>query len=179
MLKGYKQFTPVIDPTAYIAENTSIIGDVEIGSLSSIWYGVRIRGDINSVIIGSGSNIQDNSVVHGDTKTDNPAYGKTVIGSGVTIGHGAIIHGCIIEDDCLIGMGAIILSGARIGTGSLIAAGALVLEGRQIPPKSLVFGVPGAVKGPIGEEKLASIKASAAHYLEAAAEHRKHQPLST
>lgn len=177
MLKAYKQFTPAVDPTAYIAENTAIVGNVDIGSQSSIWYGVSIRGDINSVKIGNRTNIQDNSVVHVDSRADDPNYGKTLIGNGVTIGHGAIIHGCIIEDDCLIGMGAIILTGARIGSGSLIAAGALVLEGQQIPPKSLVLGVPATIKGSVKEEKFISMKASAEHYVEAAAEHRKHQPL--
>jgi len=173
MIKKFKSSAPRIDESAFVAENAMVIGDVEIGENSSVWYGATIRGDINSVKIGKNTNIQENCVVHVDSNKGNPLFGKTFIGNGVTVGHGAILHGCTIEDDCLIGMGAIVLTGAKIGQGSLIAAGALVRESQEIPPKSVAIGIPAVIKGTVPEDKIELFKDSAKHYVELAEEHKK------
>jgi carbonic anhydrase/acetyltransferase-like protein (isoleucine patch superfamily) len=119
-----------------------------------------IRGDVNWIRIGKRSNVQDGTVVHVMTKTH-----PTVIGDNVTIGHGAIVHGCTIEDQCLIGMGAILLNGAHVGTGSIVAAGTLLVEGMKVPPRSLVMGSPGKVKRPLGDAEVADIQAYADRYV--------------
>ncbi|MDX1394104.1 MAG: gamma carbonic anhydrase family protein [Gemmatimonadota bacterium] len=137
---------PTIDATAFIAGSADVVGDVTVGPESSIWYGCVLRGDIAPIVVGARTNIQDLTVVHVDRDT------PTRIGDDVGVGHRAIIHGCVIEDRCLIGMGAIVLSHARIGAGSVIAAGALVTEGVEVPPHSLVVGVPGRVVRPVDEE---------------------------
>jgi carbonic anhydrase/acetyltransferase-like protein (isoleucine patch superfamily) len=173
VIRSFKESVPQIDGSAFIAETAVIIGDVVIGPGANIWYGVTMRGDINRIEIGREVNIQENSVVHVDAKKDQPDFGRTVIADRVTIGHGAIIHACHIEEDCLIGMGAIILSGARIGQGSVIAAGAVVKEGQIIPPHSLAAGVPAAVKGTVPEEKIAGLRRHAASYRELSEEHRR------
>ena len=131
---------PVVDSTAFIANNASVIGDVKIGKNSSVWFNTVIRGDADSITIGEETNIQDLSMCHADP-------GKPlIIGNHVTVGHRCIIHGCTIEDFCLIGMGSIIMNNAKIGRGSIIAAGSVVLENIKIPPHSLVAGLPGKVK---------------------------------
>lgn len=137
--KSFGGKAPKIAPTARIAENAVLIGDVTVGENVSIWYGAVVRGDTSPITLGDGCNVQDNCVVHGSE--GYPVY----IGAGVTIGHGAIIHGCTIRDDCLIGMGAVVLNGADIGSNSVVGAGALVTERKEIAPYSLVVGVPGKV----------------------------------
>jgi carbonic anhydrase/acetyltransferase-like protein (isoleucine patch superfamily) len=132
----YKGKIPKIDKTATIFENAVLSGDITVEENVSIWYNASLRGDMDKIIIGAGSNIQDNAVVH--TNTNLP----TTIGKNCTIGHGAIIHACTIEDNCLIGMGSIILDGAIIKKGSLIGAGALIPPGKIIPEGSLVVGNP-------------------------------------
>ena len=127
MILPYKNILPTIDPSVWIAENAIVAGDIHIGSESSIWFGVAMRGDVHEIRIGKRTNIQDNAVIH---VTRN--LSGTYIGDEVTIGHGAIIHACKIEDQCLIGMGAIILDEAIIEKGAMVAAGALV------PPKKIV-----------------------------------------
>lgn len=130
---------PEIHPSAFVAPSADLIGDVTVDARASVWYGCVLRGDIAPIRIGAGTNVQDLTVVHVD-------HGHpTEVGEGVGIGHRAIVHGCTIEDECLIGMGAILLSGAVIGRGSLVAAGAVVTEGTQVPAGSLVVGVPGRV----------------------------------
>ncbi len=172
MFKTYKDKTPKIDKSAFVAENAVIIGDVEIGEKASIWYGVAIRADINHVRIGAETNIQENTVIHVDLNDRGLGDCATIIGDRVTVGHGAILHGCKIGDDCLIGMGAIVLSGASIGAGSVIAAGALVKEGQQIPPHSMVMGMPAEVKRQLPEEALEKIRASARHYVDLAEDYK-------
>jgi carbonic anhydrase/acetyltransferase-like protein (isoleucine patch superfamily) len=172
MLKYFKGKLPVVHETAFVGDNALLIGDITVGAGSSVWYGVNIRADINRVIIGADTNIQENAAVHVDRRQDESAYGETRIGDRVTIGHGAIIHGCTIEDECLIGMGAIILTGAVIGSGSIVAAGALVKEGQVIPPRSLVVGIPAVVKGTISDEKVEHIRLSAQHYVELGRDHK-------
>lgn len=154
------QHAPVIDPAAYVAPNASVIGRVFLAAGSSVWFGTVLRGDIDEIRIGAGSNVQDNAVLHVDE--GKPCH----VGRCVTIGHGAIVHGCTVEDECLIGMGAVILSGARIGRGSLVGAGALVPEGREIPPGSLVVGVPARVARRLTAGEQEVIRAAAVRYRE-------------
>lgn len=173
MLKAYKNKTPRIDQSAFMAETAVIIGDVEIGERSSIWYGVVIRADINHVRIGAETNIQENTVIHVDLNDRGLGDCATIIGDRVTVGHGVVLHGCKIGDDCLIGMGAIVLSGASVGAGSVIAAGALVKEGQQIPPRSMVMGMPAEVKRQLPEEAVEKIRLSARHYVDLAEEYKQ------
>ncbi|WP_312813360.1 gamma carbonic anhydrase family protein [Sedimentibacter sp.] len=146
MLKEFKGRMPVISEKSYIAEGAQLVGDVVMEEYSSVWHNVVARGDINKIHIGKYTNIQDNSVLHVEDKKD------VFIGDYVTVGHGAILHGCEVGDHCLIGMGAIVLSGAKIGRGSIIAAGALVKENDVIPPHSLVVGMPGKVVKQLSED---------------------------
>lgn len=143
----------------FIAKSADLIGDVTIGNDTSIWYQAVVRGDASPIVIGSRTNIQDGSIVHGDPHYD------TVIGSGVTIGHNCIIHGCHIGSDVLVGMGAIILNGATIGDNCLIGAGTLVTQNAEIPPNSLVIGSPGKVKRQLTDQELESIKRNAREYV--------------
>lgn len=131
--------SPTLHPTAWVAPTAVVLGDVTLGEHASVWYQCVLRGDIAPIRIGAETNVQDLTMVHVDS--DRPC----VIGDRVGIGHRAIIHGCDIEDDCLIGMGAIVLSHAVVGTGSVVAAGAVVREGMVVPPRSLVVGIPGRV----------------------------------
>ncbi len=151
---------PRIHPTAYIDDSAQVIGDVEIGESSSVWMTVVIRGDVHHIRIGRRSNVQDGTIVH--VMKDTHA---TVIGDDVTIGHAAVVHGCTIEDRCLIGMGAILLNGARIGSGSIVAAGTLVVEGMQVPPRSLVMGSPGKVKRGLTDAEVDEIQMYADRYV--------------
>lgn len=149
---------PVVAASAWLAPGATLIGDVQLHDDASIWYSAVLRADGDRIDIGSGSNIQDGSIVHAD-----PGY-PVAVGAGVSVGHRAILHGCLIEDDVLIGMGAIVMNGARIGSGSLVAAGALVPEGVQIPPRSLVAGIPGKVRRDITDEEHERILANARTY---------------
>src|SRR5918998_3072343 len=156
---------PVVAASAWLAPGATLIGDVNLHDDASIWYSAVLRADGDRIDIGRGSNIQDGSVVHAD-----PGFPVSV-GAGVSVGHGAIVHGCVIEDDVLIGMGAIVMNGAQIGTGSLVAAGALVSEGVQVPPRSLVAGVPGKVRRDVTDEEYERIRANAQPYRELMARH--------
>ncbi len=139
-LYSYNKFSPKIDTTVFVAPTAQIIGNVRIGKQSSVWFQSVLRGDLDIIRVGERTNIQDLCVCHADENI------PLIIGNGVTIGHKSIIHGCTIKDDCLIGMGAIIMNQAVIGEGSIIAAGTIVLEKMTIPPYSLVTGLPGKVK---------------------------------
>lgn len=155
----YEQVEPKIAEDVFLAPNVTVIGDVEIGRQSSIWFGTVIRGDVHYIRIGDRTNIQDNSVVHVTTNMH-----PTIVGDDVTVGHRAILHGCTIEDGALIGMGAIVMDRAVIGSGALVAAGALVTEGTEIPPGTLALGAPAR---PIRELKRAEserLQASSHHY---------------
>lgn len=171
MIKPFKGITPKVDASAFVAESAVLVGDVEIGKNCSVWYGVAIRADINRVRIGADTNIQENTVIHVDLDDRGLGDCATVIGDRVTVGHGAILHGCKIGDDCLVGMGAIVLSGAKVGEGSVVAAGALVREGQVVPPRSLVMGMPAQVKKELGSAALEQIRQSARHYVELAKEY--------
>ncbi len=150
----------------YIHPSSVITGNVTLGRDVSVWPGAVLRGDIDSIVIGDETNVQDGVIIHVD-------YGVPVrVGSRVTIGHRAVIHGCTIEDDCLIGMGAVVLNGALIGTGSMVAAGAVVLEGARIPPGSLVAGVPGKVRRELTADEHLAVVRNATHYVDLTAAHR-------
>ncbi len=158
LLKKYKEFTPKIDG-AYVAEDVSVIGDVEIGENASIWYGVVLRGDVDKIKIGANTSIQDNAVAH--CATDQP----TIIGDNCVVGHNAIIHSCVVEEGCLIVMGSILLDGCHIGAGSIVAAGAVVSPNTVIPPHSMVMGVPGRVVRQLTEKDTEGITLSVGHYI--------------
>lgn len=160
MIKDLGNQKTNIHPDTFIAETADIIGDVTIGEGSSIWYGTVARGDMNYIKIGKFTNIQDNSTIHVDTPL------PTEIGDYTTVGHNAIIHGCIVGNNCLIGMGAIILNGAVIGDNCIIAAGSLITQGAKIPPNSLVMGSPGKVRRELKEEELEKIRKNALIYEE-------------
>jgi carbonic anhydrase/acetyltransferase-like protein (isoleucine patch superfamily) len=160
--------TPELGKGVFLAETCSVIGDVVIGDESSIWYGTVIRGDVMPIQIGARTSIQDNAVIH--VTSD---FSGTIVGDDCTVGHSAILHACTIEDFCLIGMGAIILDGARVGRGSLVGAGALVTPGTDIPPGSLVVGSPATVKRPIREREREQIAYGAQHYVELARRYRE------
>ena len=160
MIAAYAGKAPQLDPTVYVVESATVIGDVVIGPESSIWFGAVVRGDIEPIRIGARSNVQDNATLH-------VVGGKfsTTLGDGVTVGHNAVVHGCVVENGALIGMGAIVLDGVVIGTESLVAAGALVAPGTHIPPRSLVIGSPGKVARPLTDEELERIRSSASNYV--------------
>jgi gamma-carbonic anhydrase len=159
---------PQIDPTAYVAPQAIVIGDVRLAARSSVWPTAVLRGDINFIEIGEGSNIQDGSIVH--LADDLPVR----VGKLVTVGHRAILHACTVEDECLIGMGATILDGAVIGRGSIIGAHALVTKEMRVPPGSLVMGTPAKVVRPLRPEEIADIRIWADHYIELAPLHKMH-----
>ena len=149
---------PDIAPSAFIAPNATIVGQVTIASHASVWFNSVIRADYEKITIGAGSNVQDLTMCNADT-------GKPLnIGKGVTIGHNCVIHGCTIEDDCLIGMGVVIMNGAIIKKGSLIAAGSLILENTIIPENSLVTGSPGKIKKTLDKGAVELIHASSDIY---------------
>ena len=144
-----------------------IDGDVTIGEDVGIWHYAVVRGDEAAIRIGDRSNIQDGCILHVDEGT------ALTIGNGVTVGHRAVVHGCTIDDDVLIGMGAIVLNGAHVGAGSIIAAGAVVLGGADIPPNSMVMGVPAKVRGTIRPEQLKASRENAERYVALAKKHLK------
>ena len=162
----FGEHSPRVDDTAWVAPNATIIGDVVLHPGSSVFYGAVLRADSDAIVLGAGSNLQDNVVVHVDQGV------PTTIGSGVSVGHGAVVHGCTIEDDCLIGMNATVLNRAVIGRESLVAAGALVLEGTVIPPRSLVAGVPAKVRRELSDDEVAGIRRNADGYRMLSARHR-------
>ena len=159
---------PHIDPSAFVADNATILGDVTIGKDSSILFGAVLRAEHAAMVIGARTNVQDNCVLHVDE--DFPI----AIGDGVTIGHGAIIHGCTIGSNTLVGMGAIVLNGAQIGENCLIGAGTLVPQGMIVPDGSMVIGVPGRIKRPLRDEEIAQNRESAASYVQEAQEYREY-----
>ncbi len=139
---------PKLHNEAWAAPNSSLIGNVSLAARASVWYSATLRAEFEPIEIGAGSNIQDGVTVHVD-----PGF-PARIGAGVTVGHNAVLHGCTVEDDVLIGMGAIVLNGAVIGTGSLIAAGAVVAQGTVVPPRTLVAGVPGKVRRDLSADEV-------------------------
>src|SRR5438552_13097252 len=160
MLRPHRGRMPRVHESAYIDDSAQVIGDVEIGEESSVWMTVVIRGDVHRIRIGRRSNVQDGTVVH--VMKDTHA---TTVGDHVTIGHAAVIHGCTIDDQCLIGMGAVLLNGSHVGTGSIVAAGSLLVEDMKVPPGSLVMGSPAKVKRALSQAEIAGIKDYADRYV--------------
>jgi carbonic anhydrase/acetyltransferase-like protein (isoleucine patch superfamily) len=152
----------------FVAGNATVIGDITVGNQVGIWFGAVIRADKDRIVIGDRSNIQDNCVVH--TSKGFPV----TIGNDVSVGHGAILHGCTIDDKVLVGMGAIILNGAKIGSGSIIGAGTVVTEGKEIPPDSVVIGVPGRIVKQTDPDQQQHILNNAASYVNLAREYAHH-----
>ncbi len=167
MIVSLDGVTPAVHETAWVAPSADLVGAVDLRAGSSVWYTAVLRADFDPIVLGERSNLQDGVVVHTD------AGHPTSIGAGVSVGHRAVLHGCTIEDDCLVGMGSVVLNGAHIGAGSLIAAGAVVPEGAVIPPRSLVAGVPGKVRREIDDPGLARIRANAEVYVGLARRHRE------
>jgi carbonic anhydrase/acetyltransferase-like protein (isoleucine patch superfamily) len=155
-----------IDPSAFIAPGAQVLGAVSLGAHASVWYNCVLRADMEPITIGEGSNIQDLTMVHVDEGI------PCVVGARVAVGHRAILHGCTIEDDALVGMGAILLNHVHVGMGSVIGAGAVLPEGMDVPAGSLVLGVPGKVVRPVDDELRARIRSTVAHYMALAERHR-------
>lgn len=151
---------PVVDPSAWIAPGAVLVGDVTLGPEASVWYTAVLRGDGDSITVGARSNVQDGCVFHAD-----PGF-PLVLGDGVSVGHRAVLHGCTVEDDVLVGMGAIVMNGARIGTGSVVGAGAVVSAGVQVPPRSLVLGLPAKVRREVTDDEHEGILRNATGYVE-------------
>lgn len=159
MIMDFEGVTPRINKNTYISESVDIIGKVNVEENVNIWFGTRLRGDMNNIIIGENTNIQENSVVHVDINS------PCIIGKNVTIGHGTIIHGCSISDNVLVGMGSIILNNAKIGKNTIIGAGSLVTQGKEFPEGVLILGNPAKVIRQLTEAEIESIQRSADNYV--------------
>jgi carbonic anhydrase/acetyltransferase-like protein (isoleucine patch superfamily) len=161
------QRLPQIAEDAWVAPNATVIGDVHLGAKSSVWFGAVLRGDVERLTIGRGSNIQDNSVLHSDPGA------PLQLGERVTVGHMAMLHGCHVGDEALIGIGAVVLNYARIGARSIVGAGALVTEGKEFPDGVLIIGSPAKVARGLTEEELARMAGTAQRYVERAGLYRR------
>jgi carbonic anhydrase/acetyltransferase-like protein (isoleucine patch superfamily) len=156
---------PLIHPTAFIAPGAVVIGDVSLGEEASVWYNAVVRADMEPITIGERSNVQDGSVIHVDEGI------PCTIGRRVVVGHRVILHGCRVEDDCLIGMGSVVLNQAAIGAGSLVAAGAVVPEGMVVPARSVVMGVPGRIVRQVDDQMARRMAEGWQHYVRLARAH--------
>ena len=160
------QVSPTMSESAWVADSAQVMGRVDLGAHTSIWFGAVIRGDTESIHIGEGSNIQDGSVLHAD-------IGQPIrVGKHVTVGHKVMLHGCIIGDESLIGIGAIVLNGAKIGKNCLVGAGSLVTEGKEFPDGSMIMGTPAKVVRSLSPEQIQGLRMSAKHYIENAERYR-------
>lgn len=157
----YQGNKPDIHPEAFVAPGAVVIGNVTICAQSSVWYNAVLRGDLNTIVIGKESNIQDGTVVHVDLGEGN----NVVVGNKVTIGHNVTLHACVVEDGALVGMGAVVLNGAVVGRESMVGAGAMVKVGMEIPPRSLVLGVPAKVVRELSDEEVRHMYSNTAEYL--------------
>ena len=160
MIRPYQGIRPTIPASCYIDPSAQIIGDVVLGEHSSVWMNAVVRGDVNAIRIGANTNIQDCAVLHGMRYV----Y-PVILGDWVTVGHNATVHGCVVEDECLIGIGARVLNNCRIGTGSIIAAGAVVPEHTVVPPRTLWAGVPAKLRRELSDKERALILEYAGNYL--------------
>ncbi|HSN13417.1 MAG TPA: gamma carbonic anhydrase family protein [Anaeromyxobacteraceae bacterium] len=156
--------TPVVPVSVFVAKGAVVLGDVEIGERSSIWFGCVLRGDVNHIRIGARTNVQDLTAIHVTSKTH-----PTIVGDEVTIGHRVVLHGCRIEDRCLVGIGSVVMDGAVIGPESVVGAGALVPPGMVVPPRTLVMGSPAKVKRELSTGEIEALHKSAENYVEYAA----------
>lgn len=158
---------PAVDESAFVAWNAELSGRVSLGRGCSVWFGAVLRGDVNEIRLGDGTNVQDGAVLHVDG--DSPC----IVGKGVVIGHRAVVHGCVVEDGCLIGIGAIVLNQARIGAESIVGAGSLVTQGKSFPPRSLIMGSPAKAIRALSDDEVEKIRRNAAHYAELGAEAKR------
>lgn len=161
LVRPFNGKSPRLGQRVFVADNAAIIGDVELGDDCSIWYGAVLRGDIDAIRIGARTNIQDNCVLH-----VTGGVHRTTVEDEVTIGHAAIVHGCTVRRGALIGMGSRVLDGAVVGEQALVGAGAVVSEGMQVPPRTLVVGVPARVKRELTADELTRLEESWKHYVE-------------
>ncbi|MFN2599031.1 MAG: gamma carbonic anhydrase family protein [Pyrinomonadaceae bacterium] len=161
MIRPFRGIHPQIHPTAFIEESAQIVGDVHVGAHSSVWFKAVVRGDVFHIRIGARTNIQDGTVIHVSNGTH-----ATILEDEVTVGHNVTLHGCHVERGCLVGMGSIVMDGVRIGAHSIVAAGALVSPGTQVPPRSLVIGVPARVKRQLTDEEVAGLAQFWKNYVE-------------
>lgn len=161
MIRPFNNVHPKIHENAFITDDAIVIGDVEIGEDSSVWFGSVVRGDVNFIRIGARTNIQDGTIIHVSSKTHS-----TVLEDEITVGHRVTLHGCHVESGCLIGIGAILMDGVHVGAQSLVGAGSLLTPGTQIPPRSLVLGSPARVKRDLTDDELAYLDKSWRNYVE-------------
>ena len=166
VVRAFRGLRPRVAPDAWLAPGAVVVGDVEIGSEASVWYGAVLRGDVNAIRIGARSNLQDQCVVHVTRDRFD-----CEVGEEVTVGHRATVHGCVVEDGALVGIGAIVLDGARIGTGAVVAAGAVVPPGAHIAPRSLAVGIPARVVRTLEEAERERNRRAALAYVALAREH--------
>ena len=172
MIRAFQGTKPKIDSSAFIAESAVIIGDVEIGAKSSIWYNCVLRGDVNFIRIGARSNIQDLSMPHVTHKKGPEDPGAPlIVGNDVTVGHSVTLHGCTLQDGCFIGMQAIVMDKAVVGEGALVGARALVTEGTYVTPHTLWVGAPARYKRDLTPEEIARLKQSPKNYVKYADEY--------
>ena len=167
MIIDFDEVKPKINENTYISESVDIVGKVEIEENVNIWFGTRLRADMNKIVVGANTNIQENSVLHVDTNS------PCIIGKNVTIGHGAIIHGCSISDNVLVGMGAIILNNAKIGKNTIIGAGSLVTQGKSFPEGVLILGNPAKVVRELTDDEIKNIQKSADNYVNLSKRYKK------
>jgi gamma-carbonic anhydrase len=160
LIRSVRGVHPCVGEEVFLAESCTLIGDVVVGNQASLWYQVVVRGDVHSIRIGDRTNIQDQTVIHATFET-----ASTEIQEDVTIGHACILHGCIIERGSLIGMGSIVMDGARIGEYSIVGAGSLVTESKSFPPYSLIMGRPAVFKRSLTEDEITMLKQSPLNYL--------------
>ncbi len=170
MIRPFRGILPQIAASAYIDASAQIVGDVTIGERSSIWLNASVRGDVNHIRIGNETSIQDNTVVHVDHKSF-----PCIIGNRVTVGHSVVLHGCTVEDEALIGMGAIVLNGAKVGRGAIVAAGALIPEGMEVPAGSVVMGAPARVKREVTLDERVRFRENCDNYVAIAAQYKEEQ----
>ena len=161
MIRSFNGIEPKIHETAFVTNDAIVIGDVEIGEDSSVWFGSVVRGDVNYIRIGARTNIQDATVIHVSSRTH-----PTILEDEITVGHRVTLHGCHVESGCLIGIGSILMDGVRVGAQALVGAGSLLTPGTQIPPRSLVLGSPARVKRELTEDELKFLDRSWRNYVE-------------
>ena|SRR5471030_1279125 len=167
MIKSFMDMKPILDEEIYIAETAVIIGDVTLKRNANVWFGAVLRGDIESIVIGENTNIQENSIVHVDKSE------KVEVGDGCTIGHGVIVHGCKIGNNTLVGMGAIILNGAKIGNNTIVGAGSLITQNKEFEDGVLIIGNPAKVVRKLTQEEIESNKKSCLNYIELSKKFKK------
>src|SRR5215208_6531545 len=160
LVRSFAGKSPRLHESAFVVEDVVVVGDVELGAESSLWFGAVVRGDVNSVRIGARTNVQDHSVIHVTSRTH-----PTTVGDDVTLGHRVTLHGCTVKDRCLVGIGAIVMDGAVVGADAIVGAGSLVPPGMVVPPRTLAVGAPAKVKRDLRPDELEHLLRSARNYV--------------